>query len=318
MLHGEGDVGLVYRSMKVYERTLQHGGTKAQEDRYGIGEKIVAWFTSSTAATKEKFLSSRHILNVTVPVMYAEGQEGAVWEWLAMLYSRNFGSGISYPGNDPDVSSRHPEWVIQEIDLIRFMIKEDLRRGRLDTAVLQFIKASDYMQRTGRMSSETQSSRNWQATINAMTFAILQRRHRHGLPDHLFDNLVEHRSLWSSSSTFASELVLLYHPTRPSAKELVNAINQAHDQVQVRFSRIETMREHGKKIILNSLLDGAQLLLEQKSNFVKEAQLILDLIEEQFPDMAAREGNEVTEKRIQSVRQIICPQEVMPTPIGIA
>ncbi len=316
MLRGEADLEMVDKCMQLYIKTLQSGNMTIR-DEFRLGRKISAWFTSSSAATKQKFLSSPAILRNAVPILYADGLEEAVWEWLGMLYSRNCGVGNSQQRQNPQPTTKPVQWILQESHLTFLMIKEALRRSRLDAAVLQFIQACAYMRDTGRMSSEARWSQPWQATINAVTIALLRRRQQHGLSAHLFDQFLEHRSSWSDPITFTFELISLYHPTRPSSKELAITIGQANDQIEAHFDRIEAMPDPAKKIILNALLDGAQLLLEQDSSSVRQARLILDLVEKQFPNLADQKSNEAAQKRIQSVRQNIPPPQFMPAAIGI-
>lgn len=316
MLRGEADLGVVVRCMEIYIKTVQDANV-AVNDEYRLGRRISAWFMSSNAANKEKFLSSTKCLRNAVPILYAEGLEEVVWEWLRMLYGRKIIVGNFQGQASSNDNKKRLNWVLQESHLTFLMIKEALRRSRLDAAVLQLIQAAAYMQSTGRMLPEVRSSPPWRAATNAITKALLRRRHGHGLSARLFDRFLEQRSLWSDRSTFDFELICLYHPRRPSARELVIALGEGKEEVKVRFNQIKSMSEPARKIILNSLLDGAQLLLEQAPGAEPNARLILDLIEMHFPTFADAESSGTTPKRIQSVRHTITPQQAMPAPIGI-
>lgn len=315
MLRGEADVEMVDRCMQLYIRTLQDGNIK---DELRLGRKIAAWFISSKAAVKDRFLSSPGCLRNAVPILYAEGLEEVVWGWLSMLYSRKPDVSNSGLENRPQISTKPVQWVLQESHLTFLMIKEALRRSRLDAAVLQLVHACAYMSSTGRMSSVVRSSQPWQASVRAVTLALLRRRHRHGLSAHLFDRFLEHRSYWSDPDTFTFQLISLYHPTQPSAQELAVAMGQADGRVQVCFDQIKVTTDAAQKVVVNALLDGAHLLLEQHATSVRQAQLILDLVQQHFPNLADVNSNEATQKRIQSVRQTLTPQDFVPAPIGVA
>lgn len=288
MLRGEVGLEMVDRCMQIYIKTLQ-GGNTVMEDEYRLGPKVSAWFTSSNVATKQRFLASSAMLRKAVPILYADGLEEAVWGWLGMLYSRKIDISSSPRPDGSRTSTELVRWVLQESHLTFLMIKEALRRSRLDAAILQFVQASAYMQNTGRMCYGTRSLPPWQATVKAVTFALLRRRHQHGLSTHLYDQFLKHRSSWSDSNTFTFELVSLYHPTRPSAKDLAAAIDRTDDHVQAYIDQVKVMSDPAQRIILNALLDGAQLLLEQDASSTRQARLILELIEKQFPKLTDME-----------------------------
>lgn len=311
MLHGEVDLEMVNRCMQVYVKTLQNGNMVIK-DEFRLGRRILAWFTSSNAATKEIFLHSPDVLRNAVPILYADGLEDAVWEWLGILYNRKIGVGGLQDAPKP------VQWVRQESHLTFFMIKEALRRRKLDAAVLQLVQACAYMRCTGRVSSEALSSPPWQAATQAVTIALLGRRDQHGLSAHLFDCFLEQRSMWAEPTTFTFELMSLYHPTRPSAKPLAMAFERTNGQFQGHFDQLKTRTEPAQKIILNALLDGAQLLLKKEPSSVQKARLILDIVQEQFPDPPDSQHNDAPQKRIQSIRQaaFISPP-FMSAPIGV-
>jgi hypothetical protein len=316
MLRGEADLKTVDRCMQVYMKTLHTGDTTVR-DEFRLGRRLAAWFTSSNAAIKERFLYSPQILRNAVPILYADGLEEVVWEWLGMLYSRRGVDGGSQQQDIPQTTTKPLQDVIHEIHLTFLMIKEALRRNRLDAALLQFIQTSAYMSRTGRMSDAIRSSQPWQATTNAVKLALLRRRRHHNLSAQLFDRFMEHHSSWSDPDDFGFELISLYHPTRPSARGLAAAISHADYQVQMHFAKMKKMSVSAREIVLSALLDGAQLMLEQDSTSVKQAQLILDLVEKHFPNTNGVEGGRATRQRIQTVRQTINPQNFLSPPIGV-
>jgi hypothetical protein len=315
MLRGEANLEMVERCMQIYIKGLQPGHAVIK-DEFRLGRKISAWFMSSPPATKERFLSSPHILSNAVPILYADGQEEAVWEWLGMLYSRKPGDGSPEPPNAAK-NTMPLQLVIHESHLTFLMIKEALRRRRLDAAVLQFVQACAYMQSTGRMSVEARSSQPWQAAIKAVTIALLRRRHQHGLPAQLFEDFLLQRSFWSGPDSLSFELISLYHPTHPSAKELSATVSQLKNPLQLYFDQMKVMSGPGQMIALGALLDGVQLLLKQESGSVRPARLILDFVEAQFPNLTDSKSNEATQKLIRSVRQTVTVQQLMPAPIGV-
>ncbi len=314
MLSGQANVDLVDRCMQVYLRTLQ---TKNVKDEFRLGRRISAWYTSSNAATKERFLSSSGAIRNAVPILYADGLEEVVWEWLEALYSRKVEVADSQLETEVSTTSKTSQWVLQESHLTFLMIKENLRRSKLDAAVQQMVQACAYMSNTGRMSSFVRSSQPWQAATKAITLALLRRRHQHGLSAALFDQFLNSRPSWSDSDSLISKLIPLYHPTHPSAQELTMTVEQASDSIQGHFDHMKAMSESAQKVMLNALLDGAHLLSLQDSSSVRQAQLILELMEKQFPNLADIKHKEATQKRIQSARQTILPQHFVDHPIGV-
>jgi hypothetical protein len=317
MLGGEVNLDALRKCMRSYIQTSPRQGPVIM-DKSHLGRKVSAWFTSSSAATKKKFLSSPGILASAVPILYADGLEEDVWEWLRMLYAGSLDTSNIQQYSDRQLHAKHLQRILQEIHLTFLMIREALRRRRLDAAILHFIHACGYMQRTGRMSPQVRSSQPWLATTKTVTMALLGRRYQHRLSAHTYDCFLQHHSLWSSSSAFAFELVCLYHPLRPSAKELVAAVSQANDQVEALFDQVKAMDDRTQKVVLKSLLDGAQFLLEQNPSSASQAKLILHLAEQQFPQFADADRNEAPQRRIGSVRHTITPYRSMPTAaIGI-
>ena len=314
ILRGQANLDLVDRCMQVYLRTLQSGDVK---DEFRLGRRISAWFTSSNPATKERFLSSPGPLRNAVPILYADGLEEVVWEWLEVLYSRKVDLADSQREIEVSVASKPSHWVLQESHLTFLMIKEALRRSRLDAAVQQLVQTCAYMSNTGRMSSFLRSSQPWQASTKAVTLALLRRRRRHGLSAVLFDQFLDHRSSWSDPDSLTSKLIPLYHPTQPSAQELAMTVEQANDSIQAHFDHIKVMSDSAQEVVLNALLDGAQLLMLQDNSSVRQAQLILDLVEKQFPNLSDVKHKEATQKRIQFVRKTILPQHFVDPPIGV-
>lgn len=316
MMDDSADLDVVERCTRMYNQ-IPHNENAAIKEEYRLGRKISAWFTSSSAETKQRFLCSPAILRQAVPIMYSEGLDAVVWEWLEMLYSQNLRIEDSQQHTQLQSNAEPSQRFVHESHLTFLMIKEALRRSKLDTAVVQFIQTCAYMQRTGRTSPQAHSSQPWQATIKAVTMALLRRRHRHGLPAHLFDGLLEHKSLWSDPTTLNFELISLYHPIKPSAKALAVAIGQRDDRVQAHFNRMKAMSQPAQRIVLNALFDGAQLLLQQNPTSAREARLILDLVEKHFPTLAGHQGNAAAQRRVHSARDSIPLSGFVPAVVGV-
>ena len=316
MIDGRANLEVVEECMQMYSETLKNGNA-VTKDEHRLGRKISAWYTTSSTRTKHEFLSSPAILRYAVPILYAEGLEEVVWEWLRTLYSRTIDFDNPQQQACAHTCSKPLHWVIQESYLTFLMIKEALRRGRLDAAVVQINQTCAYMQSTGRMSSEACLLQTWQATVKSVTLAILRRRHRHGLSAQLFDDFLEHRQSWSDSNSLTFELISLYHPIRPSAKELAIAVEQRGDQIKAHFDGMKAMSELAQKTMLNALLDGAQLLLKGSSNSDEPSLAILNLVQNQHPALAGEKDRIVTQKDIQSVRNRIGPSVFMPALAGV-
>jgi hypothetical protein len=315
MRRGKVSLELVEKCMQTYVKTLK-GGNAIVENGHRLGSKISAWFTSCDPIVREDFLCSTQALRNAVPIMYADGLDEIVWEWLEMLYARDFATGSPEKQVNSRTDIDSMRWILHECHLTFLMIKEALRRSKLDAAVLQFTQACEYMQSTGRMSETTRSLQPWQSTVKAITMAILRRRGQHTLSADLFDRLMNHRSSWSASNTLQFALLSIYHPTQPSGQELINSMAQPDQHFEIHLDHIKNMSDQGQKIVVNALLDGAQLLLEQGSSSLRLARRVVDLVEKHFPSLANPEGDRATERRIQSVRQHITSHQPIPASLA--
>lgn len=301
LIDGKPNFNVVRQCLHMYSQTTKKGDADPKHE-HRMSSKISTWYTTSSTDTKRRILSSPTILQHAVPILYTEGLEEVVWEWLKTLYSW---------------TGKPLHWWVPVSSLTFLMIKEALRRSRLNAAVVQINQTCAYVQRTGRISSDARLVQTWKAAVKTVILAILRKGHHHGLSSHLFDEFLEHRQSWSDSDMLTLGLISLYHPTRPSAKALVIAVEQESDQVKAHLGEMNSMPELARKTMLNALLDGARLLLDQDTSSREQGLLILNLVQNQYPTMAGEKVRIVTERAIKPARDRIGPSVSMPFLAGI-
>jgi hypothetical protein len=277
-----------------------------------LGYKIAAWFSTADAATKENFLTSK-LMNEAVPLMYSEGQEQVVWEWLRMLYEGDFGGRNDKSAYDP----KSPAWQEKEASLVRLMVREAVRRRNLPGAIQEYAQAWNYMAQSGRLPQRTQLSyqnshrSSMSRTSTMIVHMIIYRRYDHGVPSLLYDLITNLDKYWSKPSHWQQIFLSIYHPSRPSTEALLQSLRSG-DFLQHKLPAIRQQAKSGRpKLATIAMIDAAQLLLNQ--NQPMKAQLVLDATEAHFPEFVSEKTSQDNETRIQAARR-----EVEAKPVELA
>ena len=275
-----------------------------------LGYKIVAWFNTTDAAIKESFLTGR-LMDKVVPLMYSEGQEQVVWDWLRMLYEGDFGGQNDKSAYDP----KSPTWQENEGNLVRLMVREALRRRNLPGAVQEYAQAWNYMTESGRLpqgihhfrSSSPNSSMSRTSTM--IVHMIIYRRHDHGLPSVLYDLITKLDHHWSRPKYWQQVFLPIYHPARASAELLLQSLRSG-DFLQHKLPFIRQRAKSGTpKLATIAMIDAAQLLLDQEQPM--KAQFVLDETENHFPEFVSERKLQDNKSRIQAARREVAAKPVV-------
>jgi hypothetical protein len=277
-----------------------------------LGYKIVTWFNTTDAITKEDFLTGQ-LMNDVVPLMYSEGQEQVVWEWLRRLYEGDFGGRNDNSAYDPN----SPAWQEKEASLVRLMVREAVRRRNLTGAIQEFAQAWNYMTESGRLRHGSQLSHpnpfnsSMSRTSTMIVHMIIHRRHDHGVPSLLYDLITRLDQHWSRPKYWQQMFLPIYHPTRPTAENLLRSLHSG-DFLQHKLHVIRQRAKSGApKLATIAMIDAAQLLLEQEQPM--KAQFVLDATEKHFPEFVSERKSQDNESRIRAARR-----EVKVKPVEFA
>jgi hypothetical protein len=310
IVEGRLTPALLEQCIRVYSRNGRHPPELPEGQR--LGYKITAWFNTTDAATREDFLTGQLMMHV-VPLMYSEGQEQVVWEWLRMLYEGDFGGRNVNTAYNPQSAA----WQASEANLVRLMIKEALRRENIPGAIQEYAQAWNYMTESGRLPRERRAfGPNTASSMMSRTSAmivhmIISRRHNHGVPLLQFDVITRLDEHLRKPKYYQPVFLPIYHPARPSADDLLQSLRSGDfSQHKVRGIR-ERAKSGAPKLATIAMIDAAQLLLDQGQP--TKAQYVLDRIEEHFPELVSESQLQDNESRIQAARR-----EVAAKPVALA
>lgn len=265
-----------------------------------LGSRLSNWFTTMDSQEKLSFWTNRKSLRTLVSVMYADGLEADVWQWLRDLYERQFETSIFLLSDNNAPNARI--YLQAEDILVATMIFETIARRSLQEAAEQYVQACKYRQLKGQSGVAGQPGVNlvlrpFRNAWHCVAAAIVSRRNNHGIPPELFDSLLDH-GLAVTHSPIDHSFVRIYHPTSPSAQVLCSKVRTDTSHLRP-FSKWEKQlsRRMSRKIFLTTLLDGAQLSLEQ--NRANDARILLDCAEQEYPEFLS-DGQELeTGKRLE-------------------
>ena len=273
------------------EKYLSVSNTTAQAR---LGPRIAAWFTFTDPKTKQQFLT-HPILEQVVPVMWRDGHEATVWEWLRILYERDFGletSGSEY-------SPSRGKWLRSEQFLVHLMIREAIRLDNIASAIEQYCQACRYMLRSGRM--RTRSDHGWadatalhgfvplRRTYKFIVSIILYTRRGLGLAAENYDQLLKYSPSPQSCSVVGPHTLRLYHPLKPDALEFYSWLNLDTFQ-SMQLPQILAGSPQTQKLLVSHILDAARLFLKQ--NDLSKAKGLLNMSEEYFPSLISSRTSE--------------------------
>jgi hypothetical protein len=301
---------LLEQCITIYKQNGRHLPSGSEGHR--LGYKIVAWFNTTDAATREAFLTGRLMDNV-VRLMYNEGQEQVVWEWLRMLYEGSFGGRNDKSAYDP----KSPAWQENEASLVRLMVREAVRRRNLPGAIQEYAQAWNYMTESGRLPREIHHhypkspNSSMSRTSTMIVHMIIHRRHYHGVPSMLYDLIMRLDQHWFRPKYWQQMFLPVYHPTRPSAVNLLQSLRSG-DFLEHKLHAIRQRTKSGiPKMATIAMIDAAQLLLDQEQPM--KAQFVLDATENHFPQFVSGRKSQDNESRIQAARR-----EVEAKPVELA
>ncbi|EXJ87764.1 hypothetical protein A1O1_04691 [Capronia coronata CBS 617.96] len=264
-----------------------------------LGPRLASWFTAMRNTDKKEFLVNGNSLASIVPVMYADGLEVEVWEWLRTLYERPFDrsifllSDISAPGA--------LDYLRAEDTLVALMMKESIRKGLFHEAAQQYVHACEYRLSTGRaiLSEAGLLSNPFKRAWQHIARGILLRRKSHQIEPELFDSMLKF-GLTINSSPFDHAILRIYHPTSPSAQ--LWSVKVKEVPFQQRFSHWQKkLNKPVQRALLVAMLDAAQLSLEQ--NRPTEARDFLDFAELNYPDIVSSKAQSNTVERLRLARK---------------
>ncbi|KAL2433544.1 hypothetical protein ABEF95_005371 [Exophiala dermatitidis] len=264
-----------------------------------LGPRLASWFTSLSNGDKKEFLVNGNSLASVVPVMYLDGMEAEVWEWLRTLYERPFDKWIFLLSDTTAPGAL--KYLRAEDTLVALMMRESMRKGLFHDAAQQYVQACEYRLKTGRTTPTEGSSlsdpfkRSWQQIARG----ILLRRKSHQIPVDLFDSVLKF-GLSINSSPFDQAILRIYHPTSPSAESL--SVKVTEPAFQQRFLHWQKkLNKSVQKALLVSMLDAAQLSLEQ--NRPSRARKFLDFVETSYPEMVSTKTEASTVERLRLARK---------------
>ncbi|KAK4940674.1 hypothetical protein LTR10_019304 [Elasticomyces elasticus] len=292
------DLHLVQFCALQYLEGLEKNETVPEDGR--LGSRLSNWFTTMSREDKLSFWMNRKSLRTLVRVLYADGLEAEVWLWLRDLYERQFETSIFLTS---DNNAPNAKVYLQAEDiLVATMISETTARRSLQEATEQYVQACRYRQLKG------QSGMAGQAGVNAafrplrnawhcVAAAIVSRRNNHGIPAQLFDSLLDY-GLSVTHSPIDHSFVRVYHPTSPSAQILCSKVRSDTSHLRP-FSKWQRQlsKRMSRKVFLTTLLDGAQLSLEQSR--ANDARVLLDCAEQEYPEFLSDSKDLETEKRLE-------------------
>jgi hypothetical protein len=310
IVEGKATLALLERCIILYKQDGRHLLSGSGNNQ--LGYKIVAWFNTIDAITKEAFLTGQ-LMNDVVPLMYGEGQEQIVWEWLRRLYEGDFGGRNAKSAYDPN----SPSWQEKEANLVRLMVREAVRRRNLPRAIQEFAQAWTYMTESGRLPHGSQLSHpnlfnsSMSRTSTMIVHMIIHKRHDHGVPSLLYDLITRLDQHWCRPKYWQQTFLPIYHPTRPGAENLLRSLHSG-DFLQHKLHAIRHRAKSGApKLATLAMIDAAQLLLEQEQPM--KAQFVLDATEKHFPEFVSERKSQDNKSRIRAARR-----EVEAKPVEFA
>ena len=223
-----------------------------------LGPRIRIWFNSSTPSTRENFLVKSDLRHI-VPIMYADGEEQAVWEWLRALFAGDFGTSHRTTSFDP----KSPTWQAQEANLVYLMVRERIRARNFPAAVQEYAHALRYMIQSGRFPTLVKESdlhvglNSMLKTSKLLSAFIIACRNKHLAAEDTFNHFLEVDAYWSNIPRYQPLLVQIYHPTAPNADALYASLSRGQ------FTKLLPSDRSGIKYIITAIQDGAQLYRDQ-------------------------------------------------------
>lgn len=297
------DLDLVQSCALQYLQGRQKRGKSHSKDE-GFAPRLARWFNAMPGPEKRELLLNEKYLEPLVSVMYADGHERDVWQWLQVLYERSFNNYIFIPTDDlaPGASA----YLRAEDRLVSLMIRETARRGRLQEAVQLYTQAYEYRLQSGTSALSAGSptpeplQRSWRQVAGAILLQVKSRTN--GLPAPLYHTLMKY-SLSIEYSPFDPAILLVYHPAFPTAGLFLQKLRDASFLEQLAKWQ-KSPNKFVRRTLLVSVLDAAELSLTQ--GHTRDAKEFLEFAERTYPEfLRSYEEEANTAERLQLARQEI-------------
>jgi hypothetical protein len=256
---------------------------------------LAAWMATTN---REEMTASFRALEKIIQVMYLDGQEESVLEWLRELYATTMNS------------SRDSTHLETEDRFISAMIRGVLYvQNDLSLAIQHFIEASKYRHGSKRAIGDTPISGTKAPLAHSwdrLAWFILQKRGRAAIDDEQYRVLLSHAPEPNATpwARISPGFVRLYSPDS-------NRTTAMHHEIQDRIflMRWRTLKMTCQPKILRpfliSLLDAASFAVSD--GHPQRAQLFLDFAHREFPDVLperASSSNNLAEVFQQAYREI--------------
>ncbi|RVX68175.1 hypothetical protein B0A52_08683 [Exophiala mesophila] len=236
-----------------------------------LAPRLLNWYTQMKPSDKFLFLTNHTTLSYVVPVMYKDGLESEVWNFLRTLYESSFGElkSVSELASSSEGTRSKVRSVEAEDYLISLMIRQFSMKDSLSDAAHLFIQAAQYQEARSIPFSLVLSS-------NCLASAILRVRHNHQLSLDVYRGVLRYftDSHWRSS--WNSACLELYDPLSPSTTSLLKQIRIP--KLTERFSQHPTEQQN----VYTALLDAAEL--SEKQDSIAATREFLNFTSSLFPD----------------------------------
>ncbi|ETI26103.1 hypothetical protein G647_02880 [Cladophialophora carrionii CBS 160.54] len=289
------DSYLVQSCALQYLQGREKQGSLPNKDE-GLAPRLARWFNAMSAPEKEDLLLNTKHMEPLVSVMYIDGYEREVWQWLQVLYECSFNNLTSIPSDEsaPDGMA----YLRAEDRLVSLMIKETARRSRLQEAVQLYTQAHEYRLKSRGKSAPEPLQHSWRQVAGAILLQNKLSQKRVSAPLY---NLLLRYGIPIESSPFDPAILQVYHPDSPSAKSLYQRLRSS-SFVDELAKWQKSPNKLVRKIWLGSILDAAGLSLAQGHDH--EAREFLQFAERTYPDFLRPHEEEAdTAERLQLARQ---------------
>jgi len=296
------DGALVRTYARRYRHGLKNGESVSGESKLGV--RIAAWLASAEATQKKAFLTNVPVMTDVLHVLYSDGLEHIVWEWLRILYERDFGPVSKVRRQELDLQS--PDMLQAEDNFVSLMMRASIQRGSLNDAAQQFAQACEYRAQSGRAFVEFSDEKDgllYQPMFQSwrrLSASVLYRRGKHAVSAPLFDTMLKYSIPFSWAPSVPKAFLMIYHPTKPSAK-LLDSKTRTASFVEPFLSWQNNLSGTFKRALLMAVLDAAQLSLVQ--NHQARARRFLEFAEAHYPESISTKNETNTAARLESSRQ---------------
>jgi len=240
------------------------------QDRH-LGPRLLSWYTQMSLSEKYTFLADSEVLQLVIPVLYADQLESVVWDMLSTLYERPSLSN-TFVKISPHLAEKSRTSLYQraEDNLISLMIHQAALRGAMDDAAQQYIQACRYYD--SRAPSDKRNPIKLARSWNRLAQSILDRRSKHNLSPELFDEIISFGKRSSRPWTWHPSCLQLYHPTRPSHEPLRPLLG-----ADGFVTRTTSVSKGGPPLhTLSVIIDDAITLCESQGHH-KDAEVLRDI-----------------------------------------